>query len=280
CRMGRELFEVTKPRVTCYGGGIRLNEPQMAALLTSSGRPGFYFRVLQEGEVEAGDEIVKVADGPERMTVAEINALLYLPGHSRQQLERALRIPALSPGWRTSFQALLQNESSGSPMTGNPGLSASVGALPAWIGFRPLRVSRIDRESSSVVSLVLLPADERSLVAAEPGQFVVLRLRPNSDAPPVLRSYSLSGAPSTDHYRVSIKQEPNGVGSTYVHKHVRVGDVLDVSAPRGNFTLQPSERPAVLLSAGVGATPVLSMLHALTAEKSRRQVWWLYGARS
>src|SRR5215472_11870092 len=165
-------------------------------------------------------------------------------------------------------------------MTGNPGLSAGAGAPPAWAGFRPLRVSRIDRESSSVVSLLLTPADGRPLVAAEPGQFVVLRLRPNPNAPPVLRSYSLSDGPSTDHYRVSIKQELNGMGSTYVHKHVRVGDVLDVSAPRGDFTLHPGERPVVLLSAGVGATPVLSMLHSLAIQKSAREVWWLYGARS
>ena len=278
--IGQAVFEVTQPRVTCYRVGIRMNEPRMAALLTASGKPGFYFRVLQEGEVEAGDEIVKVGGGPERMTVAEVNALLYLPDHSRQQLERALRIPALSPGWRTSFQALLQNESSGSPRTGNAGLAGGAGAPPAWSGFRPLRVSRIDRESSSVVSLLLVPPDGRPLIAAEPGQFVVLRLRPNPDASPVLRSYSLSDAPSTDHYRVSIKQELNGAGSTYVHRHVGVGDVLDVSAPRGNFTLQPGEEPIVLLSAGVGATPVLSMLHALAAEKSTRQVWWLYGARS
>ena len=278
--IGQALFEVTQPRVTCYRVGIRMNEPQMAALLTSSGKPGFYLRVLQEGEVEAGDEVVKVADGPERMTVAEINALLYLPGHSRQQLERALRIPALSAGWRTSFQAFLQQESSGGPMTGNPGLGPELGLPPAWPGFRPLRVSRMHQESSSVLSLVLVPADGRPLVAAEPGQFVVLRLRPNPDAPPLLRSYSLSDAPSTDHYRVSIKQEQNGVASTYIHKSVRVGDVLDVSAPRGSFTLRPDDRPIVLLSAGVGATPVLAMLHALAAEKSTRQVWWLYGARS
>ena len=278
-RIGQALFEVTQPRVTCYRVGMRMNEPRMPALLTSSGKPGFYFRVLQEGEVEAGDEIVKVADGPERMTVAEINALLYLPGHSRQQLERALRIPALSAGWRISFQALLQNESSGSPMTGNPGLAAAVGT-PAWTGFRPLRVTRIDRESRSIISLLLMPADGHPLVAAEPGQFVVLRLRPNPDLPPMLRSYSLSDAPSADHYRVSIKQEINGVASTYVHKYVKVGDVLDVSAPRGSFTLQSGDRPIVLLSAGVGATPVLSMLHALAAEKSTRQVWWLFGARN
>jgi ferredoxin-NADP reductase len=213
------------------------------------------------------------------MTVAGINALLYLPGHSRQQLERALRIPALSAGWRISFQALLQNESSGSPMTGNPGLAAAVGT-PAWTGFRPLRVTRIDRESRSIISLLLMPADGHPLVAAEPGQFVVLRLRPNPDLPPMLSSYSLSDAPSADHYRVSIKQEINGVASTYVHKYVKVGDVLDVSTPRGSFTLQSGDRPIVLLSAGVGATPVLSMLHALAAEKSTRQVCWLYGARN
>ena len=278
-RIGQALFEVTQPRVTCYRVGMRMNEPRMPALLTSSGKPGFYFRVLQEGEVEAGDEIVKVADGPERMTVAEINTLLYLPGHSRQQLERALRIPALSAGWRISFQALLQNESSGSPMKGNPGLAAAVGT-PAWTGFRPLRITRIDRASRSIISLLLMPADGHPLVAAEPGQFVVLRLRPNPDLPPMLRSYSLSDAPSADHYRVSIKQEINGVASTYVHKYVKVGDVLDVSAPRGSFTLQSGDRPIVLLSAGVGATPVLSMLHALAAEKSTRQVWWLFGARN
>jgi MOSC domain-containing protein YiiM len=79
CQIGDALFEVTQPRVTCYRVGIRMNEPRMPALLTSSGRPGFYFRVLREGEVGAGDEIVKVREAKERMTVAEINALLYSP---------------------------------------------------------------------------------------------------------------------------------------------------------------------------------------------------------
>ena len=104
-RIGTALFEVTQPRTTCYRVGIRLNEPQMAALLTSSGRPGFYLRVLEEGEVGAGDPILSIARGPERMTVAEVNALLYSSHHPRDQLERALRIPALSPGWRWSFEA-------------------------------------------------------------------------------------------------------------------------------------------------------------------------------
>ena len=109
-RIGDAIFEVTQPRVTCYRVGIRTNEPRMPALLVEHHRPGFYFRVLQEGEVGAGDEIVKITDGPERISVAEIDALLYLPGHPRERLERALRVPALSKGWQSSFQAMLQQD--------------------------------------------------------------------------------------------------------------------------------------------------------------------------
>jgi len=131
-----------------------------------------------------------------------------------------------------------------------------------------------------VISLVLVPADKHPLVAALPGQFVVLRLRPRPDTPLVVRNYSLSDTPSDDHYRVSVKQEANGVASTYVHTQVQVDDVLEVSAPRGTFTFRLGNNPIILLSAGVGATPMLAMLHALAAEASPREVWWLFGARN
>ena len=279
-KIGDAVFEVTQPRVTCYRVGIRMNEPRMAALLVSHARPGFYFRVLQEGEVGAGDEIVQVAAGSEAMSVAQANALLYTPGHAPDELERALRIPALSPGWRASFETLLERKGSGGGTTGNPGLTPDLGTPPAWTGFRPLRVSRIDRESDSVRSLTLQPERGLALTAALPGQFLVFRLCPNPETPALLRSYSLSGPPATDHYRVSIKREVNGAASAYLHSQVGVGDVLDVSAPRGAFTLRPGDGPVVLLSSGVGATPVLAMLHALAAEASPREVWWLYGARN
>ena len=136
-RIGGALFEVTQPRVTCYRLGIRMNEPEMAALVVKHGRPGFYFRVLEEGEVETGDEITQVASGPERMSVSEIDALLYKPGHPRDQLERALRIPVLSVGWRRSLEALLTQEREGGTTTGNAGLGAVSGPPPAWRGFRP-----------------------------------------------------------------------------------------------------------------------------------------------
>src|SRR3984893_6846002 len=187
-QIGSALFEVTQARVTCYRVGIRMNEPRMPALLTSSGRPGFYLRVLQEGEVGPGDEIVKVGEGKERMTVAEINALLYSPDHARDRLERALRIEALSPGWRSSVEALLQTQT-----TGNAGLVQEVAAHPAAPGFRPLAVTAIDRESADVLSLTMQSPDGQALRTALPGQYVVLRLQRIADGPPLFRSYSLSG---------------------------------------------------------------------------------------
>jgi len=279
-RIGGALFEVTQPRATCYRVGIRMNEPRMAALLVSHGRPGFYFRVLQEGEVAAGDEIFKVMAGPEGMSVREISGLLYLPGHPQQKLERALRIPALSAGWRESFQALLQQKPSPTPVIGNPGLSSAGGRPPAWSGFRPLRVARIARESGSAFSVELVAADNCPLAEALPGQFVVVRMRPRADGTPILRNYSLAGAPSTERYRLGIKQEPQGVASNYLANRLMPGDMLEVSAPRGSFILESGTRSVVLLSAGIGVTPVLSMLHALAAEPSGREVWWIHGARN
>ncbi|HUC68604.1 MAG TPA: MOSC and FAD-binding oxidoreductase domain-containing protein [Stellaceae bacterium] len=278
-RVGGALLEVTQPRVTCYRVGIRMNEPQMAALLVARGRPGFYFRVLEEGEVEAGDEIVQVAAGPERMSVFEINALLYMPRHPRSGLERALRIPALSAGWRASMQALLEQERRGAT-TGNAALAPASGPPPAWTGFRPLRVSQKLHESGSVTSLVLEPVDGHPLATPLPGQFIVLRLQPSSELPTLMRSYSFSDAPSAERYRVSIKREPHGAAGAYIEDKLQTGDIVDASAPRGSFTLRPGDGPVILLSAGIGATPVLAMLHALAAGRSSREIWWLHGARN
>jgi ferredoxin-NADP reductase/MOSC domain-containing protein YiiM len=277
-QIGSALFEVTQPRVTCYRVGIRMNEPRMPALLTSSGRPGLYFRVLREGEVGAGDEIVKVAEAKERMTVAEINALLYSPNHPRDRLERALRIEALSPGWRSSFEALLQGQTTGAGI-GNPGLAPAAAAHPVAPGFRPLAVTAINHESADVLSLTMQSRDAQPLPRALPGQYVVLRLLLSAGRPPLFRSYSLSGPLSTERYRISVKVEPDGKAGTYLRDHVHEGDALDVSSPRGSFILQSGEQPVVLLSAGIGATPVLAMLHALAAARSTRQVWWLHAAR-
>ena len=278
-QIGAALFEVTQPRVTCYRVGIRMGNPQIPALLVSHHRPGFYLRVLREGPVQAGDDIVQVASGPEGMTVAEVDALLYLPGHSRQQLAEALSIPALPDGWKASFRALLDQPGSPGGPGGNAGL-APASPAPAWPGFRPLAVTAVERETGSVISVGLADPGGAAVPPAQPGQFLTLRLPAGPGAQPLLRSYSLSGPPGASTYRVSVKREPHGAGSQFMHTRVREGDLLDVAAPRGTFILQPAQTPVLLISAGVGATPVLAMLHALAGAGSRRDTWWLHGARS
>ncbi|MEN3281120.1 MAG: hypothetical protein V7607_2260 [Solirubrobacteraceae bacterium] len=266
-RIGAAQFEVTQPRVTCYRVGIRMDEPAMPSLLVAHHRPGFYLRVLEEGPVQAGDAIVKVADGPQRLTVAQVDALLYLPDKSRAQLERALRVPALSEGWKGSFRELLA-KAEGEPA-----------AAPEWTGFAPLRLAEIRRESATITSFRLVPTDDTlPTPAAGAGQYLTLRMRPDPDSPPLVRSYSLSDLPDERGYRISVKRE--GAASRYLHDQVKVGDVVDAAAPRGSFVLRTGTRPVVLVSAGVGATPVLAMLHALVRERSTRPIWWLHAARN
>jgi len=274
-RIGSASFEVTQPRVTCFRVGIRMNDPRIPALLVSHHRPGFYFRVLEEGDVQAGDEIVKLASGPEAMTVADADALLYLPGHTRQQLLRALRIPAFSPGWQASFQALLEGE----PGSGNAGLAVS-SPPPAWAGFRPLTVTAITPESDSVVSIRLEDPEPAPLPAPRPGQYLTLRVRPDPEQRSLLRNYSLSGPPDGGFYRITVKREQDGAASRFLHTRLAVGDRVDVAAPRGTFILDHTQAPVLLISAGIGATPVLAMLQALAEEHSEREIWWLHGARS
>jgi ferredoxin-NADP reductase/MOSC domain-containing protein YiiM/ferredoxin len=274
-QIGTAILEVTQPRVTCYRVGIRMNDPRSPALLVSRHRPGFYFRVLEEGEVQAGDEIIKLASGPEQMPVAEADAVLYLPGHTRQQLLRALRIPALSPGWQASFRALLEAE----PGSGNVGL-ALTSPPPAWPGFRQLTVTAITRESDSVISIRLEDPKAASLPAARPGQYVTLRVPPDNQQMPVLRNYCLSGPPDAGYYRITVKREHDGVASGYLHTRLAVGDQLEIAAPRGTFILDRTHAPVLLISAGIGATPVLAMLQALAKEHSDRGIWWLHSARN
>lgn len=275
-QIGDVVLEVTQPRVTCYRVGMRIGEPRMAALLVSHHRPGFYCRVLTEGEVAAGQDVVKIADGPHQVSVAEIDALLYLPGHPRDALRRAVGIPALSPGWKTSLQSLLDQD----PETGNSGLIGVAAPPPAWAGFRPLKVAAVHDESRHVRSVLLTDPAGTPLPKWLAGQSIVVRVAVDPAGSPLVRNYSLSNDPGSAGYRIGVKREPSGAVSAYIHEHVKVGDLIDVAAPRGSFFLDDSAHPVVLVSAGVGVTPVLSMLYALAESGSDRPVWWLHSARS
>ena len=272
-RIGEAEFEVTQPRVTCYRVGMRVGEPELPALLVSHHRPGFYMRVIAEGRIQAGDAIVKTRTGPGALSVADTDALLYLPDRDPAKLRIALEIPALSPGWQGSFREL-----AGAP--GGPDIAAVGGltAKPAWAGFRELRVTEVVPESSTVSSIRLAAADGTRLPAAQAGQYLTLRILGAGQPAPV-RSYSLSSAPDADDYRISVKHEPHGAASGYLTTRLRAGAILDAAAPRGDFVLEPGTGPVLLISAGIGVTPVLSMLHELADSGSEREVWWIYGAR-
>jgi ferredoxin-NADP reductase/MOSC domain-containing protein YiiM len=268
-RVGGALLEVTQPRVTCFKVGVRLDEPRMPALLTGHGRPGFYARVLEEGEVGAGDPIDHrpVAGG---MTVREVSDLLYLPGRAPADLRRALTLPALSEGWRGSFRDLLARAEDAAPRAEVP---------PAWSGFRPFVVADVVAETADVRSFVLEPADGGALPAHLPGQFVTVRLAAAGDGAALVRSYSLSARSDGRRLRISVKRD--GVASALLHDTVAPGTRVELGAPRGSFTLEVDRpRPVVLVSAGIGVTPVLAMLAALAHAGVARPVTWLHAARS
>src|SRR3954447_9176125 len=222
-RIGEAEFEVTQPRVTCFRVGMRMGEPRLPSLLVAHHRPGFYLRVLTEGHVSAGDEIVRTARGPNAVTVAEVDALLYLPGHDRDRLRAALDIPALSPGWQESFRSML--EGGGFQPAGVP-----LATTPAWAGFRTLTVTEVVAESDTVTSFRM--SAEEALPAYLAGQFLTVRVRGAGDPVPV-RTYSLSGDPAGGSYRISVKGEALGLVSAYLRTHLQHGDRIEVAAPRG-----------------------------------------------
>jgi ferredoxin-NADP reductase/MOSC domain-containing protein YiiM/ferredoxin len=266
-RIGEAEFEVTQPRVTCFRVGMRVGQPELPALLVSHHRPGFYMRVIREGHIQAGDQITKTRTGPGALTVADIDALLYLPDRDSAKLRVAVQIPALSPGWQQSFHDLLAGE------------EGSVGPVePAWNGFRALRVAKVVAETPTVASIYLADQEGKALPPVRAGQYLTIRVTGAGQPAPV-RSYSLSSAPGADSYRISVKRETHGSASGYLNNKLEAGGTLEVAAARGEFVLDTGSSPVLLVSAGIGVTPVLAMLHQLAAERSERDIWWIHGAR-
>jgi ferredoxin-NADP reductase len=246
----------------------------MPNLLVAQHRPGFYLRVLTEGHVRAGDDIVLTRRGRHQLSVADVDALLYLPPRDAEQLGKIVDVPALSPGWQQSFNEMLNAGDGGTAQSAPP-----AGVEPGWEGFRPLRVNAIHRESAQVLSINLQADDGSALPPALPGQYLTVRI-PGAAQPAPLRSYSLSGDPAAGEYRISVKREDRGVVSRWLHAHIEPESVIEAAAPRGDFYLTDGGDPVVLVSAGIGITPVLAMLHALSAAHSAREIWWLHTTRN
>ncbi len=183
-----------------------------------------------------------------------------------------VRIPALSPGWQESFRDLAAADAA-SIATAPPART-----VPVWPGFRALRVTKVVPETTTVSSIYFTATDGNALPAARAGQYLTLRITGAGQPAPV-RSYSLSSPPGASSYRISVKQEPHGAASSYLTGRLEPGAILDAAAPRGDFVLDAGAGPVLLISAGIGVTPVLAMLHELAAARSERDIWSLHGAR-
>ena len=270
-RVGGALVEVSQPRVPCFKLAIKMGIDGFQNRFLASGRVGFYLRVIEEGEVGAGDAIELISRDPASLTVRQVNDLLYFDKENLDGTREALDIPALAHGWKGSFEARLAK------------------AQPRG-GFRDFTVARKVAESETITSFYLTPDDGVPLPDFLPGQFLSFTLDIPGQPKPILRTYSLSDAPNPAHYRVSIKREPApadqpelpaGLSSNHFHDRVEAGATLRIGAPRGKFHLAAdSERALVLLSAGVGLTPMVSMLNTVVASGSDRPVWFIHGARN
>lgn len=144
---------------------------------------------------------------------------------------------------------------------------------------RSLRVARKVKESDSITSFHLVPSDGVPLAPFRAGQHLPVEVEMPGEAGALQRAYSLSGPPGTEGYRISVKREPQGAVSRYLHDHVSVGDQIAARVPAGEFVVPDGDGPLVLVSTGVGITPLLAMLHAILADTPDRPVWFVHGTQ-
>jgi len=268
-RVGGALLQVTQPRIPCYKLALRMGEgADFPKRFQDSGRLGFYLRVIEEGEIGAGDLIERVDTDGRSVTIAEFIHIYLHQTHDHESLKRVLVSRDLGDAWRIYLEKMLEQAG---PKPGPGG----------WKGYRTFVVDRKEPESETITSFYLAPEDGGPLPPFKPGQFLTFRLDIPGQSNPVTRTYTISDRPNDVYYRVSIKREtPPGLSSNYFHDHVQPGAKLCVKSPRGDFWLDPGDdTPVVLVSAGVGLTPMISMLNGIIASGSGRQVWFIHGAR-
>ena len=274
-RVGSAELIVTQPRLPCFKLGIRMRRDEFVAEFLERALLGFYFAVAREGEVEAGDPIVELSRDPRGFRATEV---MRLYAHDRDDvdgLQRAVALDALPESWRNHFRrrlAELERRRSRRLLPAPP--------PPAWPDFRPFEVREKVRESDDVCSFRLRPSDGAPLPPHLPGQYVTLRVDGPGGNGPAIRSYSLSDRPSRDGYRLTVKR--GGLVSAFLQDAIEPGDVIELKAPAGRFTIDPAAtyRPVVLVAGGIGITPMLAMLNSIVGHGQARETWLFYGVRN
>jgi ferredoxin-NADP reductase/MOSC domain-containing protein YiiM len=281
--IGSTEVMVTQPRLPCFKLGLRFGRDDIVKRFLASGRTGFYFKVVAEGEIASEDPINVSQRALDSVPVSEVTRLYARDKDDMDGLRRTVAVAALPDDWRDYFNAQINQMSARSPRHAAP--------TPAWAGFRPFTLREKVREGDDVSSFHFVPEDRRSLPPYLPGQYLTVRVSIPGLQRPVVRSYSLSDASGNDYYRLTIKriasrseaaQAAPGLVSTYFHDRIAVGDCIEAKAPAGSFTIDVTQhnRPVVMIGGGIGVTPLISMLNSIVAAGSPRETWLLYGVRS
>jgi ferredoxin-NADP reductase/MOSC domain-containing protein YiiM len=264
------MLEVTSPRIPCIKLSWRLGQPEgFLRTLVNSGLTGFYLRVLNAGEISAGDPVTLESPHPDNISVAELSRLLHDDSVDVERLRRTLATPALGDQASTMLRHRITQLTDGARCRQG-----------RWHGWRPFVVSEIVDEAADVRSFTLRPKDGDALAQFRAGQFLTVRLQ-TSAGRTVTRTWSLSDYDEEGvAYRLTIRRALKGQGSAHLHDFAKVGDPLDVRSPAGTFALDRSTVfRVVLISAGIGVTPLLAMLKAHAAREDAPPLLWIHTTR-
>ena len=268
---GTAVFEVTSPRIPCFKLSWRLGQPEsFLSELVQSGRTGFYLRVTSPGPVGAGDPVAVESAHPDNITVADLSRLLHDASASVDRLREILSLPGLGRQAREMLSLRITHLTDGARVRRG-----------RWSGWRRFRVVESRAETPEDRSFILQPVDREPIAEYRAGQFLQVRV-PTTDGPLITRPWSLSDyAEGGNSYRVTIRHALGGQGSSHMHTRVRAGDELDVRSPSGAFVLDRSTPfRVILISAGIGITPLLSMLKAHAARVDASPLAWIHSCRN
>lgn len=270
-RIGEATFRITQPRFPCRKLNARMGEGQdFARRFLESGRLGFFCRVIEGGVLSAGQaaELVHREDNP--VSLGEFTRVTYLEPRDGEGVRRLLAAPALGSKWRAKLEKKLQR--------------LELSSEGEWHGYRPLIVTRRQIESADVVSFELDDKSGNALPPHDAGQFLTLKF--DVSGREIVRTYTIvSRSENGRGYAIAVKREagaggvPAGIGSTHLHEHLVEGSSVLALPPRGQFVLKLGDRPVVLLSAGIGVTPMVAMLQQLAVCSRKRPVLFAHGAR-
>lgn len=252
---GSVVLQVSRPRKPCFKLALRFNDLRLPRRLVEAGRCGWYYRVIEQGEIAPGDTGVLLKRLNPNWTIRRVNDLSMRRDAAVDELQELSELAGLAANWRAQVKETIEAKKAASKK----------------VGFRQMRVAAVKTETNSVKSYQFESLDGAALPAALPGQHIVVRPTLADGPSPKARCYSIVAA-SGSRVTIGVKNVGGGT-SAWMHGNLQYGDTVDVMGPRGSFVHDTQDnRPLLLISAGIGITPMMFMLQAATTNNGSRQV--------